>query len=138
ERAHGRVPFPKGDARGPPAHMVPRPRHAWQAALACAAGTSILICNRRGAPSMSHDVCVIYNPASGKGRGRDRLERLRRALGGRAEFRPTRHPGDGEALALDAAGDGFATVVAAGGDGTVHEVANGLLRSGRRDVTLAV
>jgi diacylglycerol kinase family enzyme len=87
---------------------------------------------------MSHDVCVIYNPASGKGRGRLRLERLRCVLGGRAEFRPTRRPGDGEELALEAAGDGFATVVAAGGDGTVHEVANGLLRSARPDVTLAV
>jgi diacylglycerol kinase family enzyme len=87
---------------------------------------------------MRHDVCVIYNPASGKGRGRDRLERLRRVLGGRADFRPTRRPGDGEALALAAADSGFTTVVAAGGDGTVHEVANGLLRSGRPDVTLAV
>lgn len=87
---------------------------------------------------MRHEVCVIYNPASGKGRGRSRLERLRRALRDRADFRPTRSPGDGEALALHAATDGFTTIVAAGGDGTVHEVANGLLRAERLDVALAV
>ena len=83
-------------------------------------------------------VCVVYNPSSGRGRGLRRLGRLRRALGGRAEFRPTSGPGGAEELALRAAGEEFAVVGAAGGDGTVHEVANGLLRSGRRDVTLAV
>jgi diacylglycerol kinase family enzyme len=84
------------------------------------------------------DVCVIYNPASGKGRGARRLERVRLAWRDRAAFWPTAAQGQAEELALQAAQAGFATVAAAGGDGTVHEVANGLLRSGRSDVVLAV
>ena len=83
------------------------------------------------------DVCVIYNPAAGRGRARTRIDRLRRDLGARAEFRPTAGPGDAEALALRAAQEGFGVVAAAGGDGTVHEVANGLLRSGNSDVIFA-
>ena len=83
------------------------------------------------------DVCVIYNPAAGRGRARTRIDRLCRDLGARAEFRPTGGPGDAEALALRAAQEGFAVVAAAGGDGTVHEVANGLLRSGNSDVIFA-
>lgn len=84
------------------------------------------------------DVCVIYNPASGKGRGARRLERLRRVLGPRSEFWPTGGPGQGEELAFRAAEAGFATVAAAGGDGTAHEVANGVVRADRPDVTLAI
>lgn len=84
------------------------------------------------------DTCVILNPASGQGRGRQRLRKLRRALGSRAEFWCTRGPGQGEELALRAAQEGFATVGAAGGDGTIHEVANGLLRAERPEVALAV
>jgi diacylglycerol kinase family enzyme len=41
-------------------------------------------------------------------------------------------------LAEEAVNQGFRRVGAAGGDGTVHEVANGLLRTGRDDVTLVV
>ena len=87
------------------------------------------------------NVCVIYNPASGRGRAVRRLRQLRRGRGmrtGRAAFWPTTGPGQAEELARRAAGAGFATVVAAGGDGTVHEVANGVLRAERPDVTLAV
>jgi diacylglycerol kinase family enzyme len=84
------------------------------------------------------DLCVIHNPASGRGRAARRLGRLRRALQDRAAFWPTGGPGRAEELALRAARAGFATVAAAGGDGTVHEVANGLLRAERPDVTLAV
>jgi diacylglycerol kinase family enzyme len=84
------------------------------------------------------DLCVIYNPAAGRGRAPRRLAQLRRALGPRAEFQPTQGPGHAEALALEAARSGFPVVAAAGGDGTVHEVANGVLRAGRPDVALAV
>jgi len=80
---------------------------------------------------------VIYNPAAGRGRARGRIDRLRRDLGARAEFRPTGGSGDAEALARRAAEEGFAVVAAAGGDGTVHEVANGLLQSGKSDVIFA-
>ena len=84
------------------------------------------------------EVCVIFNPAAARGRAAPRLEELRVALGSRADFRPTQFPGHAEELAHQAAQSGFPVVAAAGGDGTAHEVANGLLRSGRRDVCLAV
>src|SRR5262249_58278788 len=72
------------------------------------------------------DVCVIYNPAAGRGLMARRLEGLKRALAGRAEFRPTQVPGHADELAAEAARAGFPLVGAAGGDGTIHEVANGL------------
>ncbi len=76
-------------------------------------------------------------PDGGARPGARRIDRLRRDLGTRAEFRPTGGPGDAEALAVRAAEEGFAVVAAAGGDGTVHEVANGLLQSGNSEVTFA-
>jgi diacylglycerol kinase family enzyme len=66
------------------------------------------------------------------------LDKMRAFLGAKAEFRPTAAPGHAEELARKAALDGFATVGAAGGDGTVHEVANGLIRSARKETVLAV
>src|SRR5439155_18187988 len=82
--------------------------------------------------------CIIFNPSAARGRARRKLEDLRRVLGPDVDFRPTQHPGHAEELALEAARTGFATVAAAGGDGTVHEVANGLLRADRQDITFAV
>ena len=76
---------------------------------------------------------VIWNPHSGKRRGRARLARLRERLGSEAEFWETTGPGDAERLAREAALAGVSRVYASGGDGTVHEVANGLL-SARGDL----
>jgi diacylglycerol kinase family enzyme len=84
------------------------------------------------------DICVIFNPKAGRGKAAAAMARLRSFWGGRVELRPTDGPGHGEELALAAALAGFDTIGAAGGDGTVHEVANGLLRSERVEITLAV
>ena len=54
------------------------------------------------------------------------------------ELRPTSQAGHATELARQAADEGFAKVVAAGGDGTVHEVANGVLQSDRRDTVFSV
>lgn len=86
----------------------------------------------------SPDVCVIFNPAAGRGRALQRMESLRQTLGARAQFLPTQSPSHAEELAFEAATKGFPIVAAAGGDGTVHEVANGLLRAGRPEAALAV
>jgi YegS/Rv2252/BmrU family lipid kinase len=83
---------------------------------------------------MTPDTCVIYNPKAGRGRAERLLQEEAHILGREVEFRPTTAPGHATELAHEAAGRGFARVVAAGGDGTVHEVANGILRSDRRDV----
>lgn len=83
-------------------------------------------------------LCVIFNPQAGRRRARQALARLRSTAGPDVQFLPTSCRGHAEELALNAAREGFRVVVAAGGDGTVHEVANGLVRSERPDVTLAV
>src|SRR5260370_6102951 len=84
------------------------------------------------------ELCVIFNPASGRGRARARLEELRRVWGSRAEVQETKCPGYAEMLAERAAQGPFAIVAAAGGDGTVHEVSNGLLRANRPEIEFAV
>lgn len=73
--------------------------------------------------------CVIFNPAAGRGRA----EKWLREAGSKLdiELKPTSHAGHAEELAREAALAGFHKIIAAGGDGTVHEVANGLLQSGR-------
>src|SRR5712671_6853006 len=82
--------------------------------------------------------CVIFNPASGRGRARRGIEIQRKRVGPDHEFRQTGGPGEAEQIALQAIREGFGKLVAAGGDGTVHEVANGILRSENRDVVFSV
>jgi YegS/Rv2252/BmrU family lipid kinase len=76
---------------------------------------------------------VIYNPAAGRGRAEKLIQHYRDAAGVDVAFRPTSRAGEAVHLAREAAEKGFTRVVAAGGDGTVHEVANGILGSGRRE-----
>ena len=83
---------------------------------------------------------VVLNPTSGGGRaqrrGADLIAQLDR-LGVHATLHHTRAPGHGVELAHMLAASGARAVVAAGGDGTIHDVANGILRSGT-DTALAV
>src|SRR6476659_3585476 len=85
-----------------------------------------------------HATCVIYNPAAGRGRAERLLRALPPAIARGVEWRPTSRAGEATELARQAAEEGFAKVVAAGGDGTVHEVANGVLQSARRDTVFSV
>src|SRR5262249_12778634 len=83
-------------------------------------------------------LCVIYNPVAARGRAPRRVEQLTQMLFSRAEFWPTTGPRHAEELALEAVRAGHTEVAAAGGDGTVHEVANGILRSGSKEVVFCI
>lgn len=84
------------------------------------------------------DLCVIFNPAAGRGQAGRRLAKLNRQWGTHIHFQPTGHSGHAVDLARQAARDDFAIVAAAGGDGTVHEVANGLLQERRPGVQFGI
>ena len=82
-------------------------------------------------------VYVVAHVDAGRGRSRRSIDRLRAVLGPDDHLEPTRFAGHAVELARRAAEDGWPVIGAAGGDGTAHEVACGLLESGR-DPTLAV
>src|SRR5262249_27030741 len=84
------------------------------------------------------EVCVIYNPVSGRGYSRRVIRAVQKRLRSGYDFRPMNGPGAGEEMAAKAILEGFRTIVAAGGDGTIHEVANGVLTSGRSDIVCGV
>lgn len=77
-------------------------------------------------------VCVIINPASGRGNGRKAAPRIRAAFGavGVTNFRETTKRGDEALLVKQALSDGVGTIVAAGGDGTWSNVGRAILREG--------
>jgi diacylglycerol kinase (ATP) len=84
---------------------------------------------------VSDTVFVVFNPASGKGRGARLVEPVLAALsaGGPVEHGLTASAGDEARLAREAVGRGFTTIVAVGGDGTWGGAANGILESGAAD-----
>ena len=75
---------------------------------------------------------VIVNPVAGRGaarRAESVVARAFRAQGWAVDVARTEGPGHGQDLAAQAVHQGARHIIAVGGDGTVHEVANGLLRS---------
>ena len=86
-------------------------------------------------------VHVIFNPASGRGRGGRRipgyLDLLRRHLG-TFDHSLTAAPGDEARLADAALAGGATTVVAVGGDGTWGQVADQVIEAGRPGVRFAM
>jgi diacylglycerol kinase (ATP) len=84
---------------------------------------------------------VIFNPASGRGRGKRRIEVYRQLLAAQlpdVTFDESTEPGGERELAERAADDGYDVVVAVGGDGTWSNVADRLIASGRDDVSLGI
>lgn len=81
---------------------------------------------------MSYKVCVIVNPASGRGSGARALPAIRAAFTavGVSEVRLTSARGGEGADTRRALDDGFDTIVACGGDGTWGNVANALIAAG--------
>ena len=81
---------------------------------------------------MSQRVCVIVNPASGRGRGARTLPLVRDAFAavGVTDVRTTEVREGERAVARRAIADGCTTLVAVGGDGTWGNVANAILASG--------
>lgn len=84
---------------------------------------------------------VIFNPASGRGRGKRRIGKYRTLLDAQLDdvtFATTQGPGDEARLADEGCADGYDVIVAVGGDGTWSNVANRLVASGRDDVALGL
>jgi len=86
-------------------------------------------------------VFVIFNPASGRGRGEERqpayIELLKEA-GVEFDYAATEGPGGESELAEKAISDGATTIVAVGGDGTWSNVGGCIVASGRTDVSLGL
>ena len=80
------------------------------------------------------DVCVILNPAAGRGQGKKVERDVRRAFAavGVSDIRLTLAAGDERLLAGRAIDEGVRTIVAIGGDGTWGNVANAIIASGAR------
>ena len=83
---------------------------------------------------------VIFNPASGRGRGGKRIDAYRGLIAEARDdvtFAVTTHAGEERELAERAVAEGYDVIVAVGGDGTWSNVADRLVESGR-DVALGI
>ncbi|MEO6223833.1 MAG: diacylglycerol kinase family protein [Vicinamibacterales bacterium] len=90
---------------------------------------------------MADRVCVIVNPAAGRGRGAKALTEVTAAFGavGISDIRTTRGREDEGDIARRVMDAGATTLVAVGGDGTWGNVANAILTAGAgRQVRLAL
>ncbi len=84
---------------------------------------------------------MIFNPASGRGRGARRLGSYRSLLEEHLpgiEIGTTRRPGEERELAERALEAGADVIVAVGGDGTWSNVADRVVASGRPDVSFGI
>ncbi|HRQ79151.1 MAG TPA: diacylglycerol kinase family lipid kinase [Gemmatimonadaceae bacterium] len=75
---------------------------------------------------------LLWNPASGRGRGAQLIPRIRAAFAARGitDLVQTERPGDEARLVQEAIADGVQTIVVAGGDGTWGKSAVALARAG--------
>lgn len=75
---------------------------------------------------------LLWNPASGRGRGARTIGRIRAAFAahGITDCRESQAPGDEARLVHEALRDGVSTIVVAGGDGTWSKAAVALARTG--------
>lgn len=82
--------------------------------------------------SAESSVRLIWNPASGRGRGARRIDEIRAAFAaeGMTDVRSTNCAGDEERVVREAIADGIETIVVAGGDGTWSKCAVTLARAG--------
>ena len=85
-----------------------------------------------------HSTLVIVNSRAAQGRTGRLLSEIREWFRDSADVAETTSSGHAEELAFEAIRTGTSTIIAAGGDGTIHEVVNGILRSGRQDVRLGL
>ena len=84
---------------------------------------------------------VIFNPASGRGRGGKRIAAYRELISaalGEVTYGATTRAGEERDLAERAVEEGYDVVVAVGGDGTWSNVADRLVASARDDVALGI
>ena len=87
------------------------------------------------------NVFVIFNPASGRGRGARRVDRFLSLL---EKYLPgftnavTSRAGEEAVLADQAIAEGFDLIVAVGGDGTWSNVADRIVLSGKENVALGL
>lgn len=81
---------------------------------------------------LKNNLCIIVNPAAGRGKGDRILRELQSARGGgwARKLLITGAPGDEARLADDALRRGTRTIVVVGGDGTVSKVAQRILATG--------
>ncbi len=80
-------------------------------------------------------LCLIVNPAAGRGRGCRLARRIAHALSvSESQVRESKGRGNVRELVETAIGSGHTRIVVAGGDGTIYEAVNGIIGCGAQSV----